>query len=78
MRHRKQARADEADTEESLDTTQQYDMADVTKDTENILEWLHSNHDDVAMKVDPGMLITGVHTTDTVFRTSFEDSKTIY
>jgi hypothetical protein len=37
--------------EGSLGTTTRYVMADVSKEKKNVLEWVHTNHTDVAMKV---------------------------
>jgi hypothetical protein len=53
MQRRKRARAeaDEADAVVTLDPTQHYDMADTTRENENILEWVFSNRSDVATKV---------------------------
>jgi hypothetical protein len=43
--------ANEADMVDSLDTTQRYNIADTYKEFESILEWVHTNRSDVAMKV---------------------------
>jgi len=53
MRRRKQARTDseEAEGVDSLNTTMRYDIAETTKESENILEWIHTNDTDVATKV---------------------------
>jgi hypothetical protein len=48
-RPRKGTQAD-SETEQSLDTTQRYNIAKTTKESENALEWVHSNNDDIATK----------------------------
>jgi hypothetical protein len=48
---RPQAETAEEDAGDSYDLTRRYDMADTTKEKENILEWVHTNHNDVATKV---------------------------
>jgi hypothetical protein len=45
------AEANEADMVDQLDTTQRYDIADTYKECESILEWVHTNRSDVAMKI---------------------------
>ena len=52
-RRRKQPRRGSNDegTAVSLNMTQHYDIADSTKERENILEWVHANSSDIAMKV---------------------------
>jgi hypothetical protein len=52
-RHRKRAQAesDKHDAVDSLDSTRRYDIADTTKEKENILQWVHANRSDVATKV---------------------------
>lgn len=75
--HRKQTRADETDIEESPDMTCRYNIAKTAREADNILEWVCSNHDDVATKVCPGTPSTGVRV-DTDFRTSSRSSKIIY
>lgn len=76
-RKRPQAESDEDMVESrSFDSTQRYDIADTTKEKENILEWVHTNHSDIATKVWHFTLRVGTDThTDTVtynFRTLFE------
>ena len=48
-RPRKGTQAD-SEMEPSLDTTQRYNIAKMTKESENALEWVHSNNDDIATK----------------------------
>ena len=50
-RKRAQAESDEDDAVDSLDSTQRYDIADTTKEKENILHWVHANCSDIATKV---------------------------
>ena len=45
------AEANEEGAEESLDTTTCYDMAKMTRESENILEWVYTNHTDIVVKV---------------------------
>ena len=45
------AEANEEGAEESLDTTTRYDMAKMTRESENILEWVYTNHTDIVVKV---------------------------
>jgi hypothetical protein len=56
-RKRARAEADEADAVVTLDPTQHYDMADMTRENESILEWVFSNRSDVATKVQCSMPI---------------------
>ena len=73
-RKRVQAESDEEDMVDSPDTAR-YDIASSTRNWENILEWVHTNHTDVATKVSILPTVTGAHT-DIIthcFRTLFED-----
>ncbi len=45
------AEANEEGVEESLNTTICYNMAKMTRESENILEWVYTNHADVTVKV---------------------------
>ena len=49
---RAQSETEEGNTADSLNLTQRrYDIVDSSKEVVNILEWVHSNRADVAMKV---------------------------
>jgi hypothetical protein len=76
-RRQKRAQEDGGDMEDSFDTTQRYNIAVVTKETEDLLEWLYSNRDDVATKVFPSTIKTSLHA-DNLFRTLFQDSRITY
>ena len=43
--------SEEAEGVDSLNTTMCYDITEMTKESENILEWIHTNDTDVATKV---------------------------
>jgi hypothetical protein len=55
MRRKKRAQASddppEADAIDSSDLTQRYNIADLTRDKENIIEWVYKNRSDIATKV---------------------------
>jgi hypothetical protein len=53
MRRRKRAQAESNDSEvlDTVNSTRRYDIADTTRESENILEWVHTNRHDVATKV---------------------------
>jgi hypothetical protein len=48
---RAQGESDGDDAVDSLDSTRHYDIADATKEKENLLQWVHANNNDVATKV---------------------------
>lgn len=76
-RKQPQAESDDEDTVISSNSTQHYNIAETTKERENILEWLYTNRSDVAMKVRVLRTVAGVNT-DTIIRTLFQDSKIIF
>ncbi len=57
QRRRRPRRRPHADSDEDEDTViapntaKHYNIADTTKETENVLEWLHANRSDIALKV---------------------------
>lgn len=55
MRRKKRTQAEfddlETDAIDSFDSTRRYNIADTNRVKENILEWVHTNHSDVATKV---------------------------
>jgi len=78
-RRRKRALADsdEEDMGNSFQSARHYDMADTSKEKENVFEWVHTNHSDIATKV---WAFNYRHTYDTItiyFRTLFSDSRII-
>jgi hypothetical protein len=52
MRHKKQAQAKVDDLEaDAIDATRRYDIANTSREKENISELMHTNRSDVATKV---------------------------
>lgn len=48
---RRRPQADEEEAEVSHDPLRHFDIADTSKENENMLEWVYANRSDIAVKV---------------------------